>query len=87
MKQRAVQAHEANTIRFTMPGLAVDYNQEGVFALTTDMAPLNLSGVFESLREQGLSERLADDATAMLGEFIFARQLGEHFAANMKRVG
>ena len=54
--------------------------------LTTDMAPLDLSRVFETLREQGLSERLADDATAMLGEFVFARQLGEHFAKNMERV-
>jgi len=82
---RLAGAPETTTIKFKLPGLTQDYNEDGVFNLTAQFAPLNLSRVFEDLVAQGISERLADDATAMLGEFVFARQLGEHFAKNMER--
>jgi hypothetical protein len=91
MKHQAVRAAEAatdlQTIKFTMAGLTPDYNQEGVFNLTVDMRPLDLSHVMQVLMEQGISERLAEEATEGMHEFIFGRQLAEHFARNMKRVG
>lgn len=87
MKQRAVQAQHEATIKFTMPGLGVDYNQEGVFTLTADIRQLNLSRVVEDLMEQGISERMALEAADDMAATIFAKQLGEHFAKNMDRVG
>ena len=84
----AAQAVQTQTIKFKMDGLNIDYTADDqVFSLTTDMKQLNLAAVFDTLVEQGISEHLADQATAQLGEFIFSRQLGEHFAKNMKRVG
>jgi hypothetical protein len=96
MKKHISQAHldavcasgpSQQVIQFKMDGLVPDYSQDGVFQLTVDMAPLNLSMVFDTLREQGIAEDLAGQACDQMSEFIFARQLGEHFARNMKRVG
>lgn len=85
----AVQAEQAysNVIKFTLPGLTPDYNQEGVFNLAADIKHLNLSQVVELLMEQGISERMALEACDDMASTIFARQLGEHFAHNMERVG
>jgi hypothetical protein len=96
MKKHISQAHldavcasgpSQQVIQFKMDGLVPDYSQDGVFQLTVDMRPLDLTGVMQSLMEQGLSERLAEEATEGMHEFIFGRQLAEHFARNMKRVG
>jgi hypothetical protein len=84
----AVCAAEApTTIRFKLDGLRQSYSEDGVFELIADTRPINLQRVYEDLVAQGLSERLAEEACEGMSEFVFGRQLAEHFAKHMKRVG
>jgi len=78
---------EPTTIRFKMAGLTQDYTDPTAFMLSGNFKHINLSTVVEVLMEQGLSEQLALEACDGMAEFIFGRQLAEHFAKNMDRVG
>lgn len=72
-------------LRFQLSGLRQDSHADDVFILELPFQDLDLSGVAEALRAQGVDARLADEAVEAMGEFLFGRQLAAHFAKNLRR--
>jgi hypothetical protein len=86
-KQAVESVDHQREIRFKLDGLRHDLHEEDVFVLPVPGIDVNYQGVFEALGEVGLEPRLIDDAVELMAEFIFSRQLAQHFAKNLKRVG
>lgn len=83
----ALTPNAVSSIRFKLPGLRADFSEDDTFILVAPVREINYIPLMEALREQGLGDRLIDEAVEGMAEFIFSRQLAEHFAKRMIRIG